>query len=140
MSEEIGAIIRKRMQEMNKGNVDELDELLAPDVVRHQPQSPDIRGLEATKQLVRDLQTAFPDRHQVIDEIIVEGDTSVVRMTFQGTNTGAHPTIPAPTGKQVTLTMCWIGHWEGGKIVEDWMYMDMLGMMQQLGVTPTPGQ
>ena len=137
MSEEIRAKIRKHMEEMNKGNIDAMDDLLAPDVVRHQPQSPDIKGLEASKQVVRDLDAAFPDRHEVIDEIIVEGDTSVVRLTFQGTHTGPHPLMPPPTGKQVTFTMCMISHWEGGKVIEDWLYLDMLGMMQQLGAIPS---
>ena len=139
MSEQIRAIITRHFGEMNKGNVDELDELLSPDVVRHMPPYPDIKGLEASKQSVRDGHASLPDHQQVIDEIIVEGGKSVVRGTFWGTNTGPNPLIPTPTGKQVTYTMCWIAHWEGGKIVEDWVYADLLGMMQQLGVIPTPG-
>jgi predicted ester cyclase len=46
----------------------------------------------------------------------------------------------AHTGKQVTLTGISILHIESGKIVEECREMDNLGMMQQLGVIPAPGQ
>jgi hypothetical protein len=65
---------------MNKGNVDELDDLLTSDIVRHSPQSPDLEGIKAVKQEVINLQSAFPNRHEVIDELTIEGNTSVVRM------------------------------------------------------------
>ena len=140
MSDEIRAHIKRHFDEMNRGNIDEMDELLAPDVLRHMPPLPDIRGVEMSKQLGRDLQTSYPDRHQIIDEIIVEGDVSAVRWTFRGTNTGPSQYIPTPTNKQVTYKACWIAHWKDGKIVEDWLFQDMLGMMQQLDLIPTPSQ
>jgi predicted ester cyclase len=138
MSKEIRTTIRKHMAEMNKGNVDELKELLSPDIVRHTPPLPDIKGREAAIQSIRDLQTAYPDRHQVIEEIIIEGDTSAVRYTFRGTNTGPLlPLSPTPTGKQVMLQACWVARWKEDRIVEDWVWMDMLGMILQLGMMPS---
>ncbi len=41
-----------------------------------------------------------------------------------------------PTGKQVTLTGCTVSHLEEGKVVEQWVYADDLGLLQQLGVVP----
>ncbi len=46
----------------------------------------------------------------------------------------------APTGKQVTVGMIEILRIAGGKMVEHWQVVDSLGMMQQLGVVPAPGQ
>ncbi len=46
----------------------------------------------------------------------------------------------APTGKQVTVGMIEILRIAGGKMVEHWNVVDSLGMMQQLGVVPVPGQ
>ena len=46
----------------------------------------------------------------------------------------------APTGKQVTVTGISIQRIANGKIVEAWSTYDMLGMLQQLGVAPMPGQ
>jgi predicted ester cyclase len=46
----------------------------------------------------------------------------------------------APTGKQVTATGILIYRITGGKIVEEWLQYDVMGLMQQLGAVPTPGQ
>ena len=51
---------------------------------------------------------------------------------------GATHGIP-PTGKQGTVTGIGIARFEGGKIVEAWVELDALGMMQQLGVIPSMG-
>ncbi len=43
----------------------------------------------------------------------------------------------APTGKQVTITGQAIYRTANGKIEEDWISADALGMLQQLGVVPS---
>jgi predicted ester cyclase len=62
-----------------------------------------------------------------------EGDKTWARVTFHGSNTGdfmGHP----PTGKSVTYEAIDICRYANGKMVEHWGVVDMLGMMQQLGV------
>ncbi len=44
-----------------------------------------------------------------------------------------------PTGKQFTITGINIVRVAGGRIVEEWVVFDQLGMLQQLGVMPAPG-
>jgi len=63
----------------------------------------------------------------------------VTRWTYRGTHKSELMGI-APTGKQVTVTGICIDRIVGGKIAEEWGEMDNLGMMQQLGVVPSPGQ
>jgi predicted ester cyclase len=46
----------------------------------------------------------------------------------------------APTGKQVTMSGVAIHRIVAGKIKELWVVGDELGLMQQLGVIPAPGQ
>jgi predicted ester cyclase len=46
-------------------------------------------------------------------------------------------TIP-PTGKQIAVTGITIDRWSNGQLVEEWLYGDMLGFMQQLGLMPQP--
>jgi predicted ester cyclase len=46
----------------------------------------------------------------------------------------------APTGNQVTVTGISINRVSGGKIAESWTNYDALGMMQQIGAIPEPGQ
>jgi predicted ester cyclase len=45
-----------------------------------------------------------------------------------------------PTGKQVTVRAIDINRMVGDKSVEHWLEMDTLGLLQQLGVAPMPGQ
>jgi len=71
--------------------------------------------------------------------MIAEGDTVVVRGTTSGTQTGAMQGIP-PTGKKFTISGIDIFRVVDGKIVEHWDAVDQLGMLQQLGVIPAPGQ
>jgi predicted ester cyclase len=44
-----------------------------------------------------------------------------------------------PTGKQVTSSAIAICRIADGKIVEEWSQVDLLGMLQQLGVIPPMG-
>jgi len=91
------------------------------------------------KQFVSMYLTAYPDTHFTIEDQIAEGDTVVTRWTARGTHKGPLMGIP-PTGKQVTVTGISIGRVVNGKTVEGWSNYDTLGMMQQLGVVPAPGQ
>ncbi|GAC1364237.1 MAG: hypothetical protein PVS3B1_23940 [Ktedonobacteraceae bacterium] len=45
----------------------------------------------------------------------------------------------SPTGKRVEVTGCGIYRIVDGKIAEEWIQEDMLGMLQQLGVIPAMG-
>ncbi|MFC1980166.1 ester cyclase [Chloroflexota bacterium] len=45
-----------------------------------------------------------------------------------------------PTGKQVTFKGIAVHRIASGKVVEKWLTMDMLSIMRQLGVVPTPGK
>jgi predicted ester cyclase len=61
-----------------------------------------------------------------------------VRQTWHGTHTGNFQGIP-PTGKQVTFTSLEVYRITGGKLAEEWVELDMLGLLQQLGVIPSMG-
>jgi predicted ester cyclase len=80
---------------------------------------------------------AFPDLHGTIEDQIAEGDKVVSRMTYRGTHQGELMGIP-PTGKQVTMSFIGIHRITAGKVAEGWVNFDALGMMQQLGVIPSP--
>ena len=66
------------------------------------------------------------------------GGKAAMRFTARGTHKGEFQGIP-PTGKQVTLSGINIQHIVDGKIVENWVSLDALGMLQQLGVLPPMG-
>lgn len=115
-----------------------VDELIATNYIDHDKR-PDLvaRDPESFKQVVTMLLTAFPDLRVTIEDQIAEGDKVASRFTMRGTHKGEFMGI-APTGRQVTFTGIGIRRIAGGKLVEIWMNMDDLGMMQQLGVVPKP--
>jgi predicted ester cyclase len=83
--------------------------------------------------------SAFPDLHFTIEDMVAEGDKVVGRLPARGTHKGELLGIP-PTDKQITLTMTETFRLAEGKIAEQWVNMDALGMMQQLGALSQPRQ
>jgi len=141
-AKEIKALERRLYEECNKGKeaaLDVIDELYATDIVYHSSTGRDIRGIKNYKQHVSEFYSAFPDLHFTIDDMVAEGDKVAVRLTATGTNKGAFRGIP-PTNKKVTVWEIQIDRIAGGKIVEGWSRYDTLGLMQQLGLIPTPGK
>ena len=135
--EQVKAAIRHEFDELNKKNLAVIDDNYSPNiVVHHLVFGTEIRGLEAFKQEQRDVFTAFPDHHRMVDDIVVGGGKVAIRHTWSGTHEGKSGNI-APTGKRVTMTMFSFRRYEGGKVVEQWNMTNRLSFYQQLGVTPT---
>jgi predicted ester cyclase len=137
MSAENKAIIRRLIDEVwNQRKLDVLDEIFAPNAVIYDPSVPGLsRGPEGAKQYVRLFCAAFPDTQVTADDIFAEGDKVALRWSSRGTHKGELMGI-APTGKQVTVTGQAIYRLANGKIEEDWIQGDVLGVLQQLGVVP----
>ena len=141
-AKEIKALERRLYEEYNKGNVAVLaviDELYSADTIQHSSTGADIRGIKNYKQHVSEFCNAFPDLYFTINDIVAEGDKVAVRLTGTDTNKGAFRGIP-PTNKKVTVWMIQIDRIVGGKFVEGWSRYDTFGLMQQLGLIPTPGK
>jgi len=117
-----------------------MDEIVAAGVILHRPGLPDIKGLEAYKQMIADIRNTYSDFNFTIDEFITERDKSALRWSARGTHTGQSANLPIPpTGKKVTVTGLIMVRTVNEKAVEEWEYMDVLGLMQQLGVAPPMG-
>lgn len=139
MSEENKAIVRRWVEAFNEGNLDAVDELVTDSYVRHDPNSPEVRGPEEEKQLIAMYRSAFPDLHFTIEDMVAEGDKVVIRVSISATHKGELLGIP-PTDKQLMFTATETYRLAEGKIAEQWVNMDTFGMMQQLGTIPDPGQ
>ncbi len=140
-TEENKATTRRFFEEVfNRGNLAVVDEVKSSNYVFHDPGLPEpIRGPEGFKQYIMLFRNAFPDLHSTIEDLIAEGEKVTVRFTYTGTQQGDLLGIPS-TGKQVTVTAILIGRFVNDKFAEGWINYDALGMMQQLGVVPAPGQ
>ena len=137
--EENKALVRRFDEEVWNGrNLSRVDELFADNHIFRAAGSPPL-DREDYRQMIAHFQDAFPDGRNTSEDLLAEGDKVVQRWTFRGTHQGAFQGIP-PTGRPVTLTGISIWRVDGGTIVESWHELDTLGLMQQLGVIPTPGQ
>ena len=137
MSNENKTVVRQYFERWGAPEAER--ESLAPDFVAHMPGVPEPMNREAFIQYQGVVLSAFPDFAPTLEDQIAEGDKVGNRLVFRGTHKGDFQGIP-PTGKQVAVTATTIERVVGGKIVEHWMEFDGLGMMQQLGVVPPPGQ
>ncbi len=116
-------------------------ELLVPEYRHHDPQMPPFmkESRDAYLSHLPMYRASFPDLTCSVDDMIAEGDKVVTRWTIRGTHQGDLMGIP-PTGKRIEVSGITMHPFVDGKIVEGWTNVDMLGMLQQLGVVPAPGQ
>jgi predicted ester cyclase len=139
-TEENKAIIRRHWEEViDKGNLSVADENMAPNYIYHGSGGQELKGPEGFKQFITMIRTAFPDMRATVEDMVAVGDEVAHRATMRGTHKGEFMGI-APTGKQVTISAIAISRFAGGKEVEVWVNLDMLGMMQQMGIALPMGQ
>ena len=138
-TEENKALVRREYEQgVNPKNFRVRDEVLADNFVAHFPGHAPIHGIEAFREFTSAFFTAFPDLKATIEDLVAEGDKVAVRQTWRGTHTSDFLRIP-PTGRQVTFTSIEVYRVSGGKLAEEWVELDMLGLLQQLGVIPPSG-
>ena len=138
-AEENKKVVSRFVEEaLNGGNLEAADELVAPDHVNHDPTAPDVPpGPEGIKQLIGLYRSAFPDIHFHTQGMICEGETVAHRWTFTGTHEGEIMGV-GPTGRAVEVAGVEMNRVRDGKISASWTVSDALGLMRQLGQTPSP--
>ena len=130
------SIVRRWIEEVwNKGNVAVIDEVYAPDYIQHEPAPETVNSSEALKQYVSTYLTAFPDLNLSIEDLLAEGDKVVWRFKSTGHQNGPFMGLP-PTGKTGNITGIVIFRLENSRIVEGWVNLDVLGLLQQVGIIP----
>ena len=118
------------------GDLDRADELVSPEVVVHVPVRPEpLRGLEALKRYIAGFRAALPDVGFTVEDEIVQDDRVVLRVTVHGTHRGELLGVP-PTGRYVRVPEVLILRFAEGRIVEDWVSVDLLGLLAQLDALP----
>lgn len=131
------AVARRIVDEvLNRGNLEVVDELFAPDFRDHTPRPGQGPGREGYKQAITLLRAAFPDLAYTIEDLIAADDKVVLRLSARGTHQGDLMGIP-PTGKAVRIVGIVIDRIVDGKLVERWGLGDDLDLLDQLGVAPT---
>jgi predicted ester cyclase len=122
-AQENKAISNRVAQAISEGDLEALDELMAPELA------------EEFKRDLTKLRRAFPDYAGTNVEQIAEGDKVANRFVFLGTHLGEFEGV-TPTGKRIEFIGQSIDRVVEGRIVESWVEVDMLGVMRQLGAVP----
>lgn len=84
------------------------------------------------------IRSAFSDIRHPIADLVAEGDTVAVRLTFQATHTGDFMGAPA-SGQQFAVEGTAFLRLADDKVMEFWGFLDQLGLLQQIGAIPPPG-
>ena len=119
--EENLALAHRFLEARATGDLDALDELLAPDFVNHNRLLPGQEpGREGYKWAIAKMLAAFSNRRFFVEDQVAGGDKVVTRFTVQGTHDRGELMGVAPTGREITNRVIVIHRISGGKIAEEW--------------------
>lgn len=122
-----------------KGNVDRLDEFVSANYVEHNPAAPDdIEGIDGHRANIEQYRRTFPDMRVDLELVVAADRYTAQLLTGSGTHEGEFMGVP-PTGETVEFMGAGFTEWEDGKMIEDWSVIDLLSIMQQLGMVESPG-
>jgi len=126
----------------NSQEWDIFEERHADNVAVFWPGQPEpTRGLHNHREESVEFFKIFPDNHLVNNpyKILFSKDDYTCSVadftgTFKGPMKGLDGKMIQPTNKKFHLEFCTVAHWENGKILEERLFYDQVGMMKQIGV------
>jgi steroid delta-isomerase-like uncharacterized protein len=90
-------------------------------------------GTEAVLRYHRDQRCAFPDqRHEHVRMHVADDDTVISEFDLLGTNTGEFMGM-APTGKSFRVPVIAVFSFDGDRIVNERVYLDLASLLRQIG-------
>jgi steroid delta-isomerase-like uncharacterized protein len=101
------------------------------------PSARRVVGPEAQRAFLAGIYQSFPDIHVEPQHVIAQGDLVTVRLSVHGTHRGEFLGVPA-TGQRINIQSVDTFRVSDDKIAEQWVLMDALGLLQQLGAIPSP--
>jgi steroid delta-isomerase-like uncharacterized protein len=128
-------VVRQVFEFYNQQDIEKVEKLFSPRHIFHFPGAPPM-DWNSHKQFIIGLAKAFPDLHFKVEDILAEGDKVAYRLTVSGTHKGEFQGIPS-TNKKVSFTSTGISNIVDGKVEEDWVDADVMGLMQQIGAIPS---
>jgi steroid delta-isomerase-like uncharacterized protein len=131
------AIICRYVDATNAGELDLFDLFVDENYVENEPIPGQGPGREELKKAYVVFNGPFPDLEYVFEDLIAEGDLVFGRGVISGTHKGDFMGVPA-TGKKIRWTGTRLFRLQNGQVMEGWINVDMMGMMQQMGVIPAP--
>jgi predicted ester cyclase len=122
---------------LGKGDLAAIEEILDPAFVDHNPPMPGApEGLDGVRHTVQMLRSGISNLTPDTLETVVEGSTVALRWEGSGRHDGTFMGLP-PTGKDIHMAGIMIARiGDSGKITERWSQINMLSVMQELGLVP----
>lgn len=132
------SLARENVDAFNAGDFERFRAILAPNTVYQEfATQRRVEGADQVTQATQGWKQAFPDARGTVTNALGNGNTAVLEITWEGTQTGPlespNGVIP-PSGKRVRVAAAQVITIADGKIKETRHYFDLLGMLQQLGV------
>ncbi len=134
-------VVEKMVKAYNTRDWDLVAKLHSRSVIGVSPESPEPRkGREAIREEFQAYATAFPDSRLELVRAFGQKEWVTGEFSFTGTHKGplAGPggrTIPA-TNRPLRMEYAVVYRLKDGEITERREYLDLMGMMAQLGLTP----
>jgi steroid delta-isomerase-like uncharacterized protein len=137
--EENQAIARRFFHDLiSGGNLDQISELISPELVMHLPLLPNpVRGQDGLKRFITTFRHAFPDIRYALEREMSDGNMAAIRWTMTATHQAEFQGVPA-SGNVVHLQGVHIFRFCDGQIAEIWINENDLGLMEQLRTPSTP--
>jgi steroid delta-isomerase-like uncharacterized protein len=135
------ALARRYFSEMVDKTSDKLlEELWAEDCVAHRPEIAEtIRGREAFRRAFNRFVAPYREVVTTFHSLVAENDVVVAHLSHRGVHRGGEwisrlGSYPVAEGKVVTWSAVTTFRLRDGKIAEQWVCRDDLGLLLQLGV------
>ena len=133
-------LVRRLIQTWNTGTLDDLHELVAPDISVYYPTMPrPMLGVESYKGFVAWMHSTFAELEIIVEELVAGEEKVVARWRQSCIHVGRLLGVPA-TGKPIAWSGITIFRIQDGKVVDERGEENMLGVMWQLDVLPRPGR
>jgi steroid delta-isomerase-like uncharacterized protein len=120
----------------NRQEAAAIDQLIAPDIIVHDPMIGEMHGIDAFRQFAALFIAGFPQQHTTVELLVEEGDLVAALHTHTGVNAGPFMGLP-PTGRAIQVRGIELLRVINGKITELWRHDDDAGLLRQLGIIPT---
>ena len=112
-----------------------IDEIIHPEYINHGFPFP-AKGPDAMRAITEMIVGAFPDMKITVQKVIEDGATVATCGYWEGAHKGPFMNIPA-TGKTVKVEYVDVWDIKDGKLFENWVQMDFVGLLQKIGAMPS---
>src|SRR5215203_32898 len=114
------ALVRRFLQAHANGDLDTLEEMLAPDFVDHNLIPGQQPGREGYLRALTEYHAAYSNTRYDIEKQLAEGDEVVTTFSVSATHDRGEWMGLVPTGKQFEALLILVHRVVGGKIAEEW--------------------